>query len=96
MGTTLVKIAVPDRLAAEMPTDPSVRGEVLELGLRSWRIRQALEAYRGGKGSLAYAAERAGVTLREMIPLAYAHGLAPKVEPAVLEDPLSIEQAAAL
>ncbi len=96
MGTTMVKIAVPDRLASEMPADPGARGEVLELGLRSWRIRESLDAYRRGEGSLAYAAQRAGVTLREMIPLAYAHGLTPKVDPALLEEPLSIEQASEL
>ncbi len=65
-------------------------------GLRSLRIRKALDAYRRGKGSLAYAAEQAGVTLREMIPLAYAHGLTPKVDAALLDAPLSIEQAAEL
>ena len=96
MGTRTVKIAVSDRLAAEMPADPGIRGEVLELGLRSWRIREALEAYRRGEGSLAYAAERAGVTLREMIPQAYAHGLSPKLEEGLLEEPLSIEQASEL
>ena len=96
MRTTLLKISVPDRLAAELPTDPALQGEVLELGLRTWRIREALEAYRRGEGSLAYAAERAGVSLREMIPLAYAHGLTPKVDPKLLEGPLSIEDAAEL
>ncbi len=69
---------------------------MLELGLRSLRIREALDAYRRGEGSLAYAAERAGVTLREMIPLAYAHGLTPKVDPELLEAPLAIEQISGL
>ncbi len=64
--------------------------------MRSLRIREALDAYRRGDGSLAYAAEQAGVTLREIIPLAWAHGLTPKVDPALLEAPLSIEQAAKL
>ena len=49
-----------------------------------------------GEGSLAYAAEQAGVSLREIIPLAWAHGLTPKVDPALLEAPLSIEKAAEL
>lgn len=96
MATIQVKISLPDRLAAELPSDPALRSEVLELGLRSLRIREALDAYRRGEGSLAYAAERAGVALREMIPLAYAHGLSPRVDPALLEAPLSIEQASEL
>lgn len=93
---TLVKISIPDRLAAELPTDPALQSEVLELGLRSLRIREALDVYRRGKGSLAFAAEQAGVTLREMIPLAYAHGLKPRVDPSLLEERLSIEQASEL
>ncbi len=84
---TLVKISVPDRLAAELPTDPALRCEVLELGLRCLRIREALDAYRRGEGSLASAAKNAGVTLREMIPLAYAHGLTPGLDPTLLEAP---------
>lgn len=43
-------------------------------------VRNALEAYRRGEGSLAHAARQAGISLREMIPLAYAHGLEPKTE----------------
>ena len=49
------------------------------LGLREWKVRKALDAYQRGEGSLAYAAQEAGVSLREMIPLAYAHGLKPTV-----------------
>ncbi|HEV2855168.1 MAG TPA: hypothetical protein VHC97_20405 [Thermoanaerobaculia bacterium] len=58
---------------------------MLVLGLREWRIRKALQAYKRGEVSLAYAAQQAGVSLREMIPLAYAHGLVPRVDPADLE-----------
>lgn len=49
------------------------------------RIREALHSYKRGEGSLAHAAQQAGVSLREMIPLAYAYGLAPRVDPADLE-----------
>ncbi len=75
-----VSIPVPEELASQLPPDPDERQEVLVLGLREWRIRKALEAYRRGEGSLGYAAHQAGISLREMIPLAYAHGLAPGSE----------------
>jgi hypothetical protein len=68
-----------------LPADPEERQEVLILGLREWRIRRALEGYRRGVGSLAYAAQQAGISLREMIPHAYAYGLVPKVDPRDLE-----------
>jgi hypothetical protein len=87
MPRPTVSIAVSEELARQMPPDPAEQQEVLTLGLREWRIRRALDAYRRGEGSLAYAARQAGVSLREMIPLAYAHGLTPKVENAGADDP---------
>jgi hypothetical protein len=85
MARSTVSITVPEELAGQMPADPGDRQQVLALGLREWRIRKALQAYKRGEGSLAHAAQQAGVSLREMIPLAYAHGLVPKVDPADLE-----------
>jgi hypothetical protein len=79
---TTISFSVPDELAEQLPTEPSERQRVLELGLQEWRVRRALEAFSRGEGSLAYAAQQAGISLREMIPLAYAHGLTPKVDPA--------------
>lgn len=96
MATRTLKISVSERLAAQLPADPAIQGELLALGLHAWRVREALEAYSRREGSLAWAAEQAEVSLREMIPLAYAHGLTPKVDPELLETPLSLEQAAEL
>jgi hypothetical protein len=93
---TSITIALPTTLARLLPTDDFMRQQVIELGLKQWRVRQALEAYRQGQGTLAYAAEQAGVSLREMIPLAYAHGLEPKVIPGWLDEPLTIDEAARL
>lgn len=83
---TIVTIPVPDEIAEQLPIEPAARQQILELGLRQWRVRQALEAFKRGEGSLAYAAQHAGVSLREMIALAYAHGLSPKVDPDSLAD----------
>lgn len=87
MPRPTVSIAVPEELVRQLPADPRERQEVLVLGLREWRVRKALEAYGRGEGSLAHAAHQAGVSLREMIPLAYAHGLTPRVETAQSDDP---------
>lgn len=89
-----LSIPVPDELARQLPADPAEQQQVLLLGIREFRIRRALEAYKRGTGSLAFAAEQAGVSLREMIPQAYAHGIEPKVEP--LDPDLSAEHAANL
>lgn len=87
MPHSTVSIAISEELARQMPPDPAEQQQVLTLGLREWRIRRALEAYQRGEGSLAFAARQAGVSLREMIPLAYAHGLTPRVEDASADDP---------
>jgi len=93
---TYVVIPLSPEMAQELPTDPAARAEVLSIGLQQWRVRQALEAYRQGQGTLAYAAQRAGVSIRQIIPLAYAYGLTPKVDPAWLSGELSISQAGQL
>ena len=93
---TYVTISLSPEIARELPPDPATRAEVLAMGLQQWRVRQALEAYRQGEGTLAYAAQRAGVSLRQIIPLAYAYGLTPKVDPDWLSAELSIEQATQL
>jgi hypothetical protein len=77
-----VSIAVSEELANQLPPDPKERQEVVALGLREWRVRKALEVFRRGEGSLGYAARQAGVSLREIIPLAYAYGLVPRVSSA--------------
>lgn len=86
MSRSTVSIAVTEELARQLPPDPQERQEVLVLGLREWKVRKALDAYQRGEGSLAYAAQEAGVSLREMIPLAYAHGVTPKVTEAGDQD----------
>ena len=85
MARATVSIPLPEDLARQLPAEPKERTAVLALGLREWRIRRALDSYRQGFGSLAFAAHQAGISLREMIPLAYAHGLEPKIDPADLE-----------
>jgi len=94
MAKPKISIPVPEELAEQLPADPQERQQVLIWGLREWRVHKALQAYRRGEGSLAHAARQAGVSLREMIPLAYAHGLTPKIEPGDLK--LSDSQAACL
>jgi hypothetical protein len=93
---TYVVISLSPELAQDLPPDPATRSEVLAIGLQQWRVRQALETYRRGEGTLAYAAQRAGISIRQIIPLAYAYGLTPKVDSTWLSEELSLGQAAQL
>lgn len=97
MSPKTLSIPVPPEVAEQLPADAGERERIVELGLREWRIREALMAFERGEGSLAFAARRAGVPLREMIPLAYAHGLEPHLAPELEgKDRLSLEEAADL
>jgi hypothetical protein len=97
MSAKTVSIPVPSSIADQLPSEPGERERVVELGLREWRIRKALVAFEQGEGSLAYAAQRAGIPLREMIPLAYAHGVEPRLAPEIEgKDRLTLEEAADL
>jgi len=94
--TATLILRLPGQLVEQMPKNSEEQREVILLGLQQLRVKQALEQYRRGDCTLAYAAQEAGITLREMIPLAYAHGLTPHVDPSLLEGELTPEQAAHL
>ncbi len=92
MTTVSLSLTLPEELARRLPADAAARQRIVELGLREWRIAEALAAYQRGEGSLAYAAERAGVSLREMIVAARLRGIQPPGESSAL----TLEEAARL
>jgi predicted HTH domain antitoxin len=91
-----ITIRLPDALIKELPEEESSLSEILKLGLKQLKIEKALERYKKGGISLARVAELAGIPIREMIPLAYAHGLEPKYDEALLESELTPETARTL
>jgi hypothetical protein len=95
-ATQTLILEVPDQVVKQMPKSHEEQREVILLGLQQLRVKRALERYGRGDCTLAYAAQEAGISLREMIPLAYAHGLKPHVDPGLLEGELTPEQAAHL
>lgn len=92
----VLTIKVPPKLAEKMPSNQAEQQEIVRLGLVQWRVRTALEEYRRGGCSLAYAAKQAGISLREMIPFAYVYGLEPRFDEKLLQGELTLEQAARL
>ena len=75
-----ITIRLPDYLVRELPEEESSIYEILKLGLKQLKIEKAIERYKKGGVSLAKVAELAGISIREMIPIAYAHGLEPKYD----------------
>jgi predicted HTH domain antitoxin len=91
-----ITIRLPDTLVKELPEEESSLSEILKLGLKQMKIEKALERYKKGGMSLARVAELAGISIREMVPLAYAHGLEPRYDEALLESELTPETARTL
>lgn len=86
-----ITIKLPDYLAQKLPKEESVIQKVLELGLKQLEIEKAIEKYKKGGISLAKSAELAGVSIREMIPIAYVHGLEPPYDQLLMESPVTLE-----
>jgi len=65
-----------ERLAAERGVDKSeIVRELLAMGLKEQRIREALDSIRAGKATVWKAAEMAGLTYREMLELLRANNI---------------------
>ncbi len=94
--TERVSVEASESVVRELPTDPLDRAEILRLGLREWKIRKALDAYRREEGTLAYSARRSGISLWEIGAVAYAHGLTADLDPRALEGEMTLERAALL
>lgn len=67
-----ITIRLPDYLIEELPEEESSIYKILKLGLKQLKIERAIERYKKGGVSLAKVAELAGISIREMIPIAYA------------------------
>ncbi len=91
-----ITIRLPDYLIEELPKEESSIYEILELGLKQLKIEKAIARYKKGGVSLAKVAELAGISIREMIPIAYAHGLEPKHGESLVESKISLKRATKL
>ena len=91
-----ITIRLPDHLVKELPEDESSIFDVLKLGLKQLKIEKAIERYKKGGVSLAKVAELAGISIREMIPIAYAHGLEPKYDRSLDKSKISPKRAVTL
>ena len=76
--TEKIVVEIPADLADTLTERWDMLPEILQLGLRQLKIREALTFYEEGIVSLARAAELAGIPLQEMIREARARGIAPQ------------------
>ena len=86
MSTESLTLTVPDSLARELDSvGESLLIDLIERGLREFKIEQALERYARGGISFGAAASQASVSQSELARHAYAPGMEP---------PLSVETVA--
>ena len=87
---TNLTVEVPDRLAKELSeASQEFIAEMIELGLRTRKIEQALAQYSRGKMTLGAAAHLAGVLETEMARHAYARGLEPRFSEETLAEEMA-------
>jgi predicted HTH domain antitoxin len=87
---TNLTVQVPDRLAKELSeAGQEFIAEMIELGLRTRKIEQALAKYVRGEMTLGAAAHLAGVLESEMTRHAYARGLEPRFTEETLAEELA-------
>jgi len=86
---TSVTIAIPDDLSAQLESYRDHLDELLRIGLREVRKAQSLALFKQGGISIWKAARLAGVSLREMVQYAVAHGLRASVDQETIQEELA-------
>jgi predicted HTH domain antitoxin len=90
MSGKSLTLRLPDLLADEFESaSQDFLLEVLERGLREWKIERALELYTRGGFTFGAAAEHAGVSQSDLSRHAYARGLEPPFSSETLAEELS-------
>jgi hypothetical protein len=62
--------------------------EIIQLGTYQFKVRQALEMYQAGVGSLGYVAEKSGLSKRDLIREARARGIEPAFDEQTVREEL--------
>lgn len=90
MSTKPLTVTIPPSLARDFEeASGEFVAEILERGLRQWRIDKALERYADRDISFGAAAEQAGVSQGEMARQAYARGMVPPFSAETLAEELA-------
>lgn len=89
MSTQPLTLIIPDELARELDSvGEGLLIDLLERGLREFKIERALDRYTRGGISFGAAAHQAGVSQSELARHAYARGMEPPSSPQTLAEEL--------
>jgi predicted HTH domain antitoxin len=85
----VVTVEVPVQWLEDLKWDESaVVQEIIQLGTYQFKVRRALEMYQAGAGSLGHAAEKAGLSKRDLIREARARGIVPPFDEETVREEL--------
>jgi predicted HTH domain antitoxin len=89
MSTEPLTLTIPDSLARELDSmGEGLLVDLLERGLREFKIDQALDRYVRGGISFGAAARQAGVSRSDLARVAYARGMEPPFSDETLAEEL--------
>lgn len=89
MAENYLTLPLPSELAREYEDlQQDFLLELLERGLREFKIDRVLKLYAGGRLSFGAAAERAGISQSDLARHAYARGLEPPFSTTTLAEEL--------
>lgn len=64
----VIKLEIPEQWLQGLDWDQAaVVQEIIQLGIYQFKVRQALEMYQAGAGSLGYVAEKVGLFKQDLI-----------------------------
>ena len=90
MSTESLTLAVPDSLARELESiGEDLLVDLLERGLREFKIEQALDRYASGGISFGAATHQAGMSRSELARHAHARGMEPPFSAETLAEELA-------
>jgi uncharacterized protein (DUF433 family)/predicted HTH domain antitoxin len=73
-----IQLEIPEAWLQELdPDQQTMLHEVFRLGIYQLKIQEALELYKAGHGSIGYAAEKVGISKRDLVREARSRGIEP-------------------
>lgn len=85
----IVTVEIPERWLKDLDwQQETLVQEIIQLGTYQFKVRQALEMYQAGMGSLGYVAEKSGLSKRDLIREARARGIEPPFDEQTVREEL--------
>ena len=90
MKNKTIQLEIPETWLQDFDPDQSTMlHEVIRLGIYQLKVQEALEIYKAGHGSIGYAAEKAGVSKRDLVREARSRGIEPPFDQEMVQEELT-------